>query len=131
MAFNGAAKAAASKNHEHDRKRASLADVYRIQIMNTKRLALTAIVISLVALVLELASRVSFDRAVMKVTEERERAYCEKLVAKMNEGRRLMGLPPASPTNFAEVLRSYFESMASVMDQGVTNRLESRTPRGK
>lgn len=37
-----------------------------------------------------------------------------------------MGIPPVNPRNFGEVLESYFESMAAVMDQGVSNAVEAK-----
>jgi hypothetical protein len=88
-------------------------------------------VISIIALGLEIQSRFSFTQAVQKVVEARESAYCKNLTAKMNKGRELMGLPAISPTTFAAVLEAYFESMASVMDQGVANKLEAQKPAGK
>lgn len=87
---------------------------------------LLTLAIALCVLGLEVENRLSFERRVLRIVEQRERDYSAKLVTKMNRGRELMGLPLANPNNFAEVLESYFASMAAVMDQGVSNSIGAK-----
>jgi hypothetical protein len=86
-----------------------------------KIMSMVALISALIALGLAIENRLSAEQRVRQIVEQRETAYCERIVKKMNEGRVLMGIPPANAKNFAEVLEAYFESMASVMDQAVTN----------
>jgi hypothetical protein len=94
--------------------------------MNHKAVSYAALVCAILALALQLETRAQFDQRVAKVCDEREKNYCSQLALKLNESRDLMGFKPVSPTNFADVLSSYFQSMATVMDLGITNAPPSR-----
>ena len=88
--------------------------------MNSKTVCYIALLCAIAALVLQLESRARLDERVRRIADERERNYCTQLAIKLNESRELMGLKPVSPKNFAEVLTSYFESMATVMNGGIS-----------
>jgi hypothetical protein len=94
--------------------------------MHLQKTSLLALVLAIVALGLQIRNSLMFHEQVTKIVAEREKEYCRKLAVKLNEARELMGLEPEAPTNFAEVLTSYFESMAAVMNAGVAN-----SPKGK
>jgi len=89
--------------------------------MNTKAVSYIALVLAILAIVLQFESRARFDRRVQRAVNERERNFCAQLAIKLNASRELMGLKPVKPANFAEVLTGYFETMANVMDEGISN----------
>jgi hypothetical protein len=94
--------------------------------MKSNHLSMVAFVLAIAALALTIQQQLSFKRAVTRLVEQRERAYCLQLAGNLNQTRDMMGLPPVSPNNFAEVLNAYFASMAAVMDQGVTNMVKAK-----
>ena len=89
--------------------------------MSQKIVSYIALLCAILAIALQLETRARLDQRVERIVNERERNYCAQLAIKLNESRELMGLKPVSPTNFAEVLNSYFESMATVMNGGISN----------
>jgi hypothetical protein len=88
--------------------------------MNPKIVSYLALLCAVLALALHFQFRARFDRQVARTVDERERKFCAQLAIKLNESRALMDLNPVTPTNFAEVLNSYFESMATVMNAGIS-----------
>jgi hypothetical protein len=74
--------------------------------MNPKFVDLLTLGTAICALGLAIENRITLNSKVLAFVDEREKGYCEHLVKKMNE--------------------SYFESMAKVMDQGVTHAVESK-----
>jgi hypothetical protein len=89
--------------------------------MNAKTVSFIALLLAILAIVLQFESRVRLEKRVQKIVDERERNYCAQLAIKLNESRELMGLKPVKPENFAEVLTAYFESMATVMSGGISS----------
>jgi len=89
--------------------------------MRLQKTSLLALVLAIVALGLQIRHSLLFHEQVTTIVAEREKEYCRNLAVKLNEARELMGLEPVAPKNFAEVLTSYFESMAAVMNAGVAN----------
>ena len=89
--------------------------------MNVKAVSYIALVLAILAIALQFESRARFDQRVQQAVDERERNYCAQLAIKLNASRELMGLKPVKPANFAEVLTGYFETMANVMDEGISS----------
>lgn len=85
-----------------------------------------AVILAAAALALEIEGRMTLERRVVQAVDARERAYCSKLAVYLNKSRELMGSPPVDPRNFAEVLESYFQGMAEVMSQGMSNTATGR-----
>ena len=90
--------------------------------MNSKTTSLIALLLAILAVGLEIENRILLHKRVAAIVEQREGTHAAQLAIKLNEARELMGLQPVSPKNFAEVLTSYFESMATIMDAGISNR---------
>jgi hypothetical protein len=91
--------------------------------MNAKTMSYLALLCAILAIVLHFESRARLEQGVQVILNERERNYWAQIAIKLNQSRELMGLEPVKPENFAEVLSAYFETMANVMNEGI-----SKTP---
>jgi hypothetical protein len=89
--------------------------------MKSNAIVRIALTLAVGSVALNIQQYCTFRERVTQVIDIRERNYSQELAEKLNKSREIMGRKPVTPTNFAEVLSSYFEGMASVMDAGVLN----------
>lgn len=89
--------------------------------MNPTKIAWMALVISVMAFALQIENRIQLHDTVTNIVNQREKDYSTKLAESLNKSRELMGFQAVSPTNYAQVLTSYFESMAMVMNGVISN----------
>lgn len=88
-----------------------------MQPKNTNIISYIALLCAILAVVLQLESRASFNERVTKTVDEREREHCAQLISKLNQSRELIGLEPITPKNFPELLSGYLEIMSSVANE--------------
>lgn len=93
--------------------------------MRDKTISISALALSLAALIITLQQRQSLQRDVESIVDNRERNYSQQLAEPLNKSREMMGFKSVNPTNFAGVLNAYFQSIANVLDNGpldITNQ---------
>ena len=98
------------------------------KLLNPKNISLLALFLAILTLGLQVENKILLNERVVRIVDQRERNYSAKLAVKLNATRELLGLQPVSPNNFAEVLTSYFESMADVMNEGVLKSSDKSAP---
>ncbi len=75
-----------------------------------------ALILAIGSLALNVFQYYSFQERVERVVADRERNYIKTLVQNLNKSREMMGQSPVAPTNFAEVINAYLESVSEILD---------------